>query len=129
LGPTTALVAVNFAPTIISSAAALDAKKCKVIFVSGEHKKDKLLAILQKSAGIDGMLPYDLDKTSRTMYDLFGVCTILALTILCNDKFAKVTSSTTMVTNAHHAMVVVDPHAKQFPSAKDDSLSEQDQRQ
>jgi hypothetical protein len=48
------------------------------------------------------------------------------LVILCNDNFSNV--SPTMATNACYALLVADPHAKQFPWALDGSLNNQQQQ-
>lgn len=107
----------EFAPTVISSAPSLEAKRVKVIYASADRDEANFAASLKKTAGIDAM-PYNLDKT-KAMRDLFGLKTIPALMILKNDDFHLDTP--TVVTNGRHDLVA-DPQAKRFPW-KDSTVS------
>eukprot|EP00934_Nitzschia_sp_Nitz4_P006239 Nitzschia sp. Nitz4//scaffold266_size26515//3664//4746//NITZ4_008253-RA/size26515-processed-gene-0.8-mRNA-1//-1//CDS//3329544856//6229//frame0 len=104
----------EFAPTVISSAPDLEAKKTKVVFASGDRDDEGFQASVKKNRGID-VMPYDLDRV-KAMRDLFELKTIPALMILKNSDFHRPTPI--VVVNGRHNLVD-DPRAKNFPWTAD----------
>jgi thiol-disulfide isomerase/thioredoxin len=100
----------KFAPHVIASKPFLEAKKCKVIFVSNDRDLDNFHQSCSKVHGID-VMQYDTSKTAQ-MRDLFGLKTIPALMILRNDGFEK--DAPHVYSNARD-ILESDPECQNFP--------------
>ncbi|KAG7342618.1 protein of unknown function DUF4392 containing protein [Nitzschia inconspicua] len=100
----------KFVPNVVAAKPFLEAKKCKVIFVSNDRDLDNFHTSCAKVRGID-VMPYDTSKTAQ-MRDLFGLKTIPALMILRNADFEK--DQPHVYSNARE-ILELDPKCENFP--------------
>lgn len=100
----------KFAPNVVAAKPILEAKKCKVIFVSNDRDLENFHVSCAKVRGVD-VMPWDTSKTAQ-MRDLFGLKTIPALMILRNDDFEK--EQPHVYSNARE-ILELDPKCQNFP--------------
>jgi len=100
----------KFVPNVVAAKPILEAKKCKVIYVSNDRDEANFGASCAKVRGLD-VMPYDLTKTAA-MRDLFGLKTIPALMILKNSDFDH--DKPYVYSNARE-ILELDPKCEMFP--------------
>jgi thiol-disulfide isomerase/thioredoxin len=100
----------KFAPSVVASKPYLEAKKCKVIYVSNDRDQENFDQSCAKVRGLD-VMQYDTSKTG-VMRDMFGLKTIPALMVLANKDFHL--EQPHVYSNARE-ILELDPQCKNFP--------------